>query len=272
MDMLSITSRPQHIASDGLPLPQEVGTAPFESTEVARQNLRRELGWKSLEQGDLSLAVVSQQFGDFLSVNYSISSGHILQRHHALNTRKIVHRCPGYEREEIALSTSINGSAVISHTTPSLREICIVCGKSVKEGLIFLCVCGEGGLNGIVIVFLAADSSNRGWRLQIYYRVYSLLYVASHSMCYDNFVCRYCAPHIPHHNSGAGPRTQDFSMSGSFTGGTENSSEIHQAGNKNKTVRLDISLSIKWWRGSETETVQWLRHFVRFVLILHGSR
>lgn len=61
----------------------------------------------------------------------------------------------------------------------------------------------------------------------------------------NNFVCRYCAPHIPHHNSGAGPRTQDFSMSGSFTGGTENSSEIHQAGNKNKTVRLDISLSIK---------------------------
>lgn len=142
-------------------LPPEEGPTPSEPTEVARQNLRRELDWKPLDQGNLSLAVVAEQFGDFLLVNYSASSDNILQRHHGSNARRTVHRCPGYEWEEITLSTSINDSVVISHTTPSLQEICIVCRKAVQEGLVFRCVCGEGGLK-FVIMFLLVDSFDRG--------------------------------------------------------------------------------------------------------------
>lgn len=129
MDALFIPSQNSYdFASGEFLLPQTDGTAASGFTEVTRQNPHRELGWNPLDQGNLSL--VAQQFGDFLFVNYSISSGNLLQRHRASNGWT-VHRCPGYTREEIALSTSVNDSVVISHTTPSPREICIVCGKSV---------------------------------------------------------------------------------------------------------------------------------------------
>jgi hypothetical protein len=105
---------------------------------------RRELIWKSLEQGNFSLASVSKQFGDFLDVVHPFSSGTLLKRHVASNARKTVHRCPGYNREEIKLTASISGSAVISFTTPLLRELCSVCGKLVQEGESFHCICGKG--------------------------------------------------------------------------------------------------------------------------------
>jgi hypothetical protein len=150
---------------EDLLLQPEEGPEPSES--VTQQNLRRELGWKPPE-GDFSLAAVSEEFGDFLFVNYYSSPSEILQRLRAPNPQKAVHRCPGYEREEITLSTSINNSVVISHTMPSLREICIVCRKPVQE-LNFRCVCGEGELNDIVVMFLSADLSNRGQWLQTYH-------------------------------------------------------------------------------------------------------
>ena len=123
------------------------------SENVAGKHPRRELIWKHVEQGGVSLAAVSEQYGDLLDVIYP-SSGALLQRCLASNKRKSLHRCPGYSRDEIKLTPSIFTNAVISHTTPSLREICTVCGKLVEEGGNFHCVCGQGDWPAFNVVFI----------------------------------------------------------------------------------------------------------------------
>jgi hypothetical protein len=144
-DTLSVPFQmPTAWASDYLS-PQQNGEAPSEFTELTQQKTRRELVWKSLEQDGLSLAIVAKQFGDFLDVFSPAPSGALLQRRIASDARKTVHRCPGYNREEITFTTSVYNSAVISHAWPSLREICVVCGKLVLGEEVFRCVCGEGG-------------------------------------------------------------------------------------------------------------------------------
>ncbi|KAJ7598013.1 hypothetical protein C8J56DRAFT_331504, partial [Mycena floridula] len=58
---------------------------------------------------------------------------HHLQRsaHHAT---PVQHRCLGYIRKEVTLSTSVSDSTIISHRTPSLQEICQLCGQLVEAG------------------------------------------------------------------------------------------------------------------------------------------
>lgn len=156
------SAMPSHRSSlsDPKSLPQKA-----ESIETTQQKPRREIVWKSLGRSSIPLSMVAKQFGDILQVKYrdiDLPAG-LLQRRLASNTRKVVHRCPGYKREEITFTASICDSAVISYTTPSLREVCIVCGTSVQDGEIFSCVCGEGIWfllsSGLLLISMTGDDS-----------------------------------------------------------------------------------------------------------------
>ncbi|KAJ7649786.1 hypothetical protein FB45DRAFT_1075440 [Roridomyces roridus] len=54
-----------------------------------------------------------------------------------------IHRCPGYVREEVTLTTRTADSAVVSHDAPTIQEVCSVCHEVVSLGEVFHCVCGQ---------------------------------------------------------------------------------------------------------------------------------
>ncbi|KAJ7591625.1 hypothetical protein C8J56DRAFT_568665 [Mycena floridula] len=54
----------------------------------------------------------------------------------------VQHRCPGYRRQEMSIATSVSRTAIISHFTPSIQEICQVCKQEVEAGT-FRCPCGQ---------------------------------------------------------------------------------------------------------------------------------
>ncbi len=55
------------------------------------------------------------------------------------------HRCKGYLREEVTMTSMVKNCRVITDTTPILHELCPICGERVQEGP-FRCVCGTGAL------------------------------------------------------------------------------------------------------------------------------
>jgi len=115
---------------------------------------RRELVWKSRKQGHLSLDEISQQFRYFLRDFLPIPSNPVLQRRRGRYSTTTPHRCPGYNREEITLTPEVSKSAIVSHLTPTPHEICLVCGKVVRDAEPFHCVCGKGGeqLAGLILL------------------------------------------------------------------------------------------------------------------------
>ena len=110
-----------------------------------KQSPRREFVWVSLERDDLSLEDISDQFGDFIETSTPAQSLSPLRRLQSRDPPRTPHRCPGYNREEITLTTNLSSSAIISHGTPTPREICALCGEVVGESEDFRCICGEGG-------------------------------------------------------------------------------------------------------------------------------
>ncbi|KAJ7269593.1 hypothetical protein C8J57DRAFT_316517 [Mycena rebaudengoi] len=65
-------------------------------------------------------------------------------RHYVSSTRsKSHHRFPGYSREEIILGSQAHSTVIVSHSTPSPREVCTVCGHIVEDGGWFRCGCGK---------------------------------------------------------------------------------------------------------------------------------
>lgn len=112
--------------------------------EPPRYCPRRELIWSSQDCHSTTLEEVSQQFGDFLGLYSEDDHSIPLQRLRGRDTPGLYHKCSGYIREEITLTSSILGSAIIMHEIPTLREICLVCGLMVSEGDIFSCDCGAG--------------------------------------------------------------------------------------------------------------------------------
>jgi hypothetical protein len=104
---------------------------------------RRELFWRFLERGTQSLEDLSQEFEHFLLVVLPTSTSPLRYIHNH-NKPKTAHRCRGYRREEITLTTDILASAVILHGTPAPREICSICGEVVGKADVFQCECGEG--------------------------------------------------------------------------------------------------------------------------------
>ncbi|KAJ7269598.1 hypothetical protein C8J57DRAFT_316598, partial [Mycena rebaudengoi] len=103
---------------------------------------RRELVWKSSDKS-ATLAEVSEQVEEFL---FSLRTAHTKRiiRHYVSSGRsKSHHRCPGYSREEIILGSQAHSTVIVSHSTPSPREVCTVCGHIVEDGGWFKCSCGK---------------------------------------------------------------------------------------------------------------------------------
>jgi len=112
---------------------------PRKSTPSAH---RRELVWKSQEHEMVSLRDIAHQFQDFLN---TFSTQSALSRRRGRYTTKTAHRCPGYNRIEITLTTDIARSAIVSHLTPTPHEICPVCKEIVQDAEVFACICGGDG-------------------------------------------------------------------------------------------------------------------------------
>jgi hypothetical protein len=103
---------------------------------------RRELIWKYQKHETVSLENIASQFQDFLRTSSAqLAFNHRRGRY----TTKTAHRCPGYNRIEITLTTDIARSAIVSHLTPTPHEICPVCKETVKDAEIFACICGGDG-------------------------------------------------------------------------------------------------------------------------------
>ncbi|PPQ68451.1 hypothetical protein CVT26_006038 [Gymnopilus dilepis] len=102
---------------------------------------RWELVWKPAKKGNSTLCDISSQFNSALSSDSSSSLG--LTRRSGRYISRTSHRCPGYNRVEIALTPDIEKSALISHASPVPSEICLVCKEVVKAGEIFNCKCGN---------------------------------------------------------------------------------------------------------------------------------
>jgi hypothetical protein len=103
---------------------------------------RRELIWKSQIDHTTSLGEIAHRFQGFL---LSPSTELPFSRRRGRYTTKAAHRCPGYNRVEITLTTDITRSAIVSHLTPTPHEICPICEEIVKDAEIFACICGGEG-------------------------------------------------------------------------------------------------------------------------------
>ena len=108
---------------------------------------RLELIWKSVGSSNATLHDISSRFQLALASSSSLSDLNLASRRGRYKA-KTSHRCPGYNRVEISLTSDIARSAIISHSTPVPSEICLVCNQVVRTGEVFNCKCGkEGGRN-----------------------------------------------------------------------------------------------------------------------------
>ncbi|KAJ7815879.1 hypothetical protein B0H14DRAFT_3475783 [Mycena olivaceomarginata] len=98
---------------------------------------RREYVWRTMDHGRQALEDVSER----LTVDLKF---HLSRLTRSTRTDGLsAHRCPGYVREEITLTTTILDSAVVAHDTPSPLEECPVCHEVVGLDEAFLCICGD---------------------------------------------------------------------------------------------------------------------------------
>ncbi|KDR80452.1 hypothetical protein GALMADRAFT_154066 [Galerina marginata CBS 339.88] len=123
-------------------------TAPASSSATTRKpsprspsGRRQELVWRSPAADAVTLKDISRQFQSFLNFQHS-SSKPILSRRRGRYTARMSHRCPGYSRIEVTLTTDILRSAIVSHSSPTPGEICPVCTEVVKEEILN-CLCGN---------------------------------------------------------------------------------------------------------------------------------
>ena len=96
---------------------------------------RREVWWLDLGTDNHSLTSVGQCFEDRLDWSL-LSSSNPLLRHirspNDDNLRRSLHQCPGYLREEIALTCDLSKSVIVSHTFPGPSERCSICHQLVQ--------------------------------------------------------------------------------------------------------------------------------------------
>jgi len=141
--------------STWIPAPSSPSESPIQTTAVRssitrveeplRVPPRREYVWRSLGRSGMSFAEISRQFSDVLQTSFPSPSGLPLRRVGGRDAANTHHRCRGYTREEITLTTNLIDSAVVTFTTPAPQEICAVCRDTVQEGEIFDCVCRGSG-------------------------------------------------------------------------------------------------------------------------------
>ncbi|KDR80448.1 hypothetical protein GALMADRAFT_1200770 [Galerina marginata CBS 339.88] len=116
-------------------------TRPPPRSHQCPSGRRQELTWKPLEADTSTLKDISRQLQSFLNFHRSTSEP-ILSRRRGRYRVRTSHRCPGYSRIEVTLTTDILRSAIVSYSSPTPGEICPVC-KEVVEEEILSCLCGN---------------------------------------------------------------------------------------------------------------------------------
>ena len=118
---------------------------PKTSRKKPPRGRRQELVWKPSSAETITLNEISRNFQYFVNANSSAASEPTLSRRRGRYTTRTSHRCPGYNRIEITLTSDIEHSAIVSHASPTPHEICPVCKEVVKDSEIFNCMCGGQG-------------------------------------------------------------------------------------------------------------------------------
>ncbi|KAJ7575229.1 hypothetical protein C8J56DRAFT_1172309 [Mycena floridula] len=156
---------------------------------------RREYAFVPVD--NLSLRKISADCSRFINQLDVPMSGvqylHYLRR----NSRRatpVRHRCLGYLRQEVTLSTSVSDSAIILHRTPSLQEVCQLCGQLVEAGY-FKCSCGEAD-DGVSPTIQCGRCSMWG-----------------HRHCQSNTMCLSCSGILPAANQLASSTASHMSAS-----------------------------------------------------------
>ena len=120
--------------SEGLPAATPEHTYE-ESTSNPMEKPRREVWWLDLGATDQSLKSIRRCFSDRLNRSLLSSSNSLLRHIRSPedgNLRRILHRCPGYLRQEITLTYDLSKSAIVSHTFPGPSERCSICHQLVQ--------------------------------------------------------------------------------------------------------------------------------------------
>jgi hypothetical protein len=135
-DPATLDLRPSPVYEN--PSPLSYGPAPSQSIQKEELPVqpRREYVWRMVDRGKQSLATVARRIT--LDLNMNPSPLHRLPQ----TDGRSLHRCAGYVREEITLTTTTLDSAVVAHDTPSPLEICCIC-KEVVGHEVFRCICGS---------------------------------------------------------------------------------------------------------------------------------
>jgi len=128
---------------------ENLGTTQSASKSASKPVLKRrpngrrqELVWRPPTHETIILSEIFRDFQYFLDTNRS-SLEPTLNRRRGRYTARTPHRCPGYNRIEITLTPKITRSAIVTHSSPTLHEICPVCGQVVKDTEILNCICGN---------------------------------------------------------------------------------------------------------------------------------
>ncbi|KAK7461030.1 hypothetical protein VKT23_008958 [Stygiomarasmius scandens] len=145
---------------------------------------RRELSWKRSERGSRTVASVARQYGRYLRLNAGHPYADSLRRRKPEDgTRRQLtrHRCQGYNKEEITLTSDIKDAALVLHTAPLPGEKCSICGEVVKDGEDFQCVCrsADDGVSSTIKCSQCGVWQHRQC-------------VAARNVDFRTFVCSFC--------------------------------------------------------------------------------
>ncbi len=89
---------------------------------------RREIIWHTADvsDSDTNLHEISEQYGSFIYRH--MDSRHQIPQLHVVDG-PAYHQCAGYQREELNLTHHVLYNNVLVRPTPSVDEICVICGK-----------------------------------------------------------------------------------------------------------------------------------------------
>ncbi|PBK92246.1 hypothetical protein ARMGADRAFT_183230 [Armillaria gallica] len=96
---------------------------------------RRELVWKTAYGHASNIRDIARQYERLLDLHSHSGSRQLLRRYRDFSTPQTYHRCKGYSREEVTLTHAAFDSKIVVHTTPSVHEVCLICGEHIAEDL-----------------------------------------------------------------------------------------------------------------------------------------
>ncbi|PBK73301.1 hypothetical protein ARMSODRAFT_627464 [Armillaria solidipes] len=106
--------------------------------EVSQSRRVRVIIYQPLDDGAITLKDISRQFKGVLE-SRSFTSFLLGRTPRLIRVRRDrvwrgLHRCKGYRREEVTMTSMVKNCWVITDTTPILHEICPICGERVQQG------------------------------------------------------------------------------------------------------------------------------------------